>query len=66
MLATFLRTVQEPCNLLGYDIEPGTSIWGCIYLLHHREDLYPDSKQFKPQRFLERQFSPYEYMPCGG
>ncbi|MEM7715172.1 MAG: cytochrome P450 [Cyanobacteria bacterium P01_A01_bin.68] len=66
VLATFLRTVQEPCNLLGYDIEPGTSIWGCIYLLHHREDLYPDSKQFKPERFLERQFSPYEFMPFGG
>ncbi len=66
VLATFLRRVEEPCNLLGYEIEPGTSIWGCIYLLHHREDLYPDSKQFKPERFLERQFSPYEFMPFGG
>jgi unspecific monooxygenase len=33
--------------------------------LHHREDLYPDSKQFKPERFIERQFSPYEFMPFG-
>ncbi len=64
-LATFVREVQEPVELLGYEIEPGTDIWGCIYLLHHREDLYPDSKQFKPERFIERQFSPYEFMPFG-
>ncbi|MDB9308003.1 hypothetical protein PN471_04970 [Aphanizomenon sp. CS-733/32] len=30
---------------------------------HHREDLYPDSKQFRPERFLERQFSPTEFVP---
>jgi unspecific monooxygenase len=64
-LATFVREVQEPVELLGYQIEPGSEIWGCIYLLHHREDLYPDSKQFKPERFIERQFSPYEFMPFG-
>ncbi|MEA5593316.1 cytochrome P450 [Rivularia sp. UHCC 0363] len=64
-LATFVRQVQEPVVLSGYQIEPGSEIWGCIYLLHHREDLYPDSKQFKPERFIERQFSPYEFMPFG-
>ena len=64
-LVTFGRRVQEPVVLSGYQIEPGSDIWGCIYLLHHREDLYPDSKQFKPERFIERQFSPYEFMPFG-
>ena len=29
-------------------------------------DVYPEPKQFKPERFLERQFSPYEYYPFGG
>lgn len=65
-VATFARKIQEPVELLKHKIEPGNLIWGCIYLLHHREDLYPDSKQFKPERFLERQFSPYEFMPFGG
>lgn len=38
----------------------------CIYLTHRREDLYPDPDKFKPERFLEQQFSPYEYLPFGG
>ncbi len=60
------RIVQEPAELLGHILEPGTIISACIYLNHHREDLYPDSKQFKPERFLEREFSPYEFIPFGG
>ncbi|MCT7977430.1 cytochrome P450 [Laspinema olomoucense] len=65
-MLTFPRRVEEPIDLLGYSLEVGTDLVGCIYLLHHREDLYPDSYQFKPERFLERQFSPYEFMPFGG
>ena len=33
---------------------------------HHREDLYPNAKQFKPERFLERQYTPYGFLPFGG
>jgi hypothetical protein len=39
---------------------------GCIYLTHHREDIYPDPDEFRPERFLERRYSPYEYLPFGG
>lgn len=63
---TVPRAVKEPVELMGYPLEPGTTVYGCIYLTHHREDIYPDSKQFKPERFLERQFSPYEFLPFGG
>jgi cytochrome P450 family 110 len=65
-LLTFPRIVREPVSLQGYDLEPGTIISGCIYLTHHRKDLYPEPHLFKPERFLERQFSPYEYLPFGG
>jgi len=30
------------------------------------EDIYPQTKQFKPERFLVRQFSRYEYYSFGG
>lgn len=60
------RIVKSPLHLMGYDFEPDTILAPCIYLTHHREDLYPQPKQFKPERFLEGQFSPYEYFPFGG
>ncbi|MGK7940131.1 MAG: cytochrome P450 [Crocosphaera sp.] len=60
------RMVLSPLNIGGYDFEPGAILTPCIYLTHHREDLYPQPKQFKPERFLEKQFSPYEYFPFGG
>lgn len=63
---TFPRMVTSPLSLKGYQLEPGTIVIGCIYLTHQRQDLYPEPKQFKPERFLERQFSPYEYLPFGG
>lgn len=65
-MLTFPRVVEEPVELLGYQLEPKTIILGCIYLLHHREDLYPNPNEFQPERFLDRQFSPYEFMPFGG
>jgi unspecific monooxygenase len=60
------RLVKSPLEVMGYNLEPGNLVVPCIYLTHHREDLYPDSKQFKPERFLERQFSTSEFLPFGG
>lgn len=60
------RLVKSPLEIMGYQLNTGTLVIPCIYLTHHREDLYPQSKQFKPERFLERQFLPSEYLPFGG
>lgn len=65
-VVTVPREVKEPVELMGYQLEPGTRLYGCIYLTHQRPDLYPDPKSFRPERFLERQFSPYEFLPFGG
>ena len=63
---TLPRLVKSSLQIGDYQFEPGTILSASIYLTHHREDLYPEPKQFKPERFLERQFSPYEYLPFGG
>lgn len=63
---TVPREVKDSVELMGYQLEPGMRLYGCIYLTHHRPDLYPSPKLFRPERFLERQFSPYEFFPFGG
>ncbi|MBO3462268.1 cytochrome P450 [Aetokthonos hydrillicola Thurmond2011] len=65
-LLGFNRVIKSPLAIGGYQFEPGTLLLICIYLTHHRQDLYPNSKQFKPERFLERPFASYEYLPFGG
>ena len=63
---TVPREVKEPVELMGYQLEPGMRLYGCIYLTHQRPDIYSEPKSFKPERFLERQFSAYEFFPFGG
>ncbi|RQH49132.1 cytochrome P450 [Okeania hirsuta] len=65
-ILTFPRRTKQSIELQGYSLEAGTMIQGSIYLTHQREDLYSEPKKFKPERFLERQFSPYQYLPFGG
>ena len=65
-ILTVPREVKEPVELMGYQLEPGTRVYGCIYLTHQREDLYPQPQEFRPERFLERQYTPYEFFPFGG
>lgn len=65
-ITPFPRILKVPMEIGGYHFEPGTILLTSIYLTHQREDIYPQPKQFKPERFLERQFSPYEYLPFGG
>lgn len=62
----FARIVKTPFKLMGYQFDSGTVLAPCIHLLHRRADLYPEPRCFKPERFLERQFSAYEYLPFGG
>ena len=65
-MLTFPRTVLEPTELMGYKLETGQTLMGCIHLIHQREDIYPEPHKFKPERFLEREFSAYEFYPFGG
>jgi cytochrome P450 len=65
-MLTFPRITRSNVELMGHSLEPGTVVIGSIYLTHHREDIYPDPDQFRPERFLKRRYSPFEYLPFGG
>ncbi|KYF68354.1 cytochrome P450 [Sorangium cellulosum] len=60
------RVVKRPFQLDGYTIPAGDAVTASPLLLHGREDLYPSPERFRPSRFLERKFSPFEFIAFGG
>jgi cytochrome P450 len=60
------RLTKEPLQLADYHLDTGTILIPCIYLAHRRAEVFPEPQQFMPERFLDRKFSPYEYLPFGG
>ena len=65
-MLTFPRVTTSTVEVTGYSLEPGTVVVGSIYLTHRREEIYPNPDEFRPERFLERRFSSFEYLPFGG
>ena len=60
------RMVKEPMLVAGYEFDAGTVLVPCIYLAHRRTEVYAEPEQFKPERFMEQKYSPYEFLPFGG
>ena len=61
-----LRRINEPVEIAGYDFRPGDIVAPCIYLVHRREDVYPDALEFKPERWLNQKPGTYTWIPFGG
>ncbi|HEX8208208.1 MAG TPA: cytochrome P450, partial [Solirubrobacteraceae bacterium] len=50
----------------GVDLPAGADLAPCIYLVHHREDVYEDPYAFRPERFLGVKPGTYTWLPFGG
>lgn len=61
-----VRKTVRPYAVGGREYPPGVILCPCSYLVHRREDLYPEPDRFRPERFLERRFGPHEWFPFGG
>jgi cytochrome P450 len=66
VLPIVLRRLAAPMELGGCTLPAGVVAVPCIYLMHRREDIYPDARAFRPERFLERPAGTYTWIPFGG
>ena len=66
ILTEVLRTLRAPFELLGHRLPAGAALGPSALLAHWREETYPEPQAFRPERFLERRFSAYEFLPFGG
>jgi cytochrome P450 len=60
------RRVVLPWQLGSYAVPADTPVLMSILLVHHREDLYPEPFEFRPERWLDRKPGTYEWIPFGG
>jgi len=60
------RKLLRPLEVLGYELPEGVAVAAAIALAHFREETYPEPMRFRPERFFERKFTPFEFLPFGG
>jgi cytochrome P450 len=60
------RRVTLPWRLGDYAVPADSPILISILLLHHREDVYPEPFEFRPERWIDRKPGTYEWLPFGG
>ena len=60
------RKLTKPRTVAGWDLPAGIKVYPAIVLVHHREDLYPRAKEFRPERFLDEGAESYTWLPFGG
>ena len=66
IIAEVARSLRKPLSFGGYTLPAGVAFSPSVSGIHRRPDLYPEPETFRPERFLERKFSPFEFIPFGG
>jgi cytochrome P450 len=59
------RQVRVPMKIGGHTIPAGTGVAVLTQMIHAREDLFPEPARFRPERFAERSYTPFEFIPYG-
>jgi cytochrome P450 len=66
LVTEVLRILRAPFELGGYRLEPGIAVGANILLAHRNPARFRDPDCFRPERFQENTFTPFEYLPFGG
>jgi cytochrome P450 len=66
ILTEVARITRAPLELRGHTLPAGVAVGVAICAIHQDPELYPEPGQFRPERFIERVYGPYEFLPFGG
>ncbi|GAB2524303.1 cytochrome P450 [Nocardia heshunensis] len=61
-----LRRLTGDFTLRGMPLAAGDTMGISVQLLHTDPAVWPQPRLFRPDRFLERRYSPFEFAPFGG
>jgi cytochrome P450 len=60
------RVVRNPCEFSGLRLAAGTGVGVSMSAIHEDPALYPEPHAFRPERFLDRRYTAFEFLPFGG
>lgn len=66
ILSECARVPMEPLQIGGRTVRPPQALVVSIVSIHHDPQTYPEPDTFRPERFLERKYNIYEFLPFGG
>ncbi|MRH86339.1 cytochrome P450 [Nocardia sp. SYP-A9097] len=61
-----LRRLTGDFELRGTPMVAGDTMGLSVHLLHSDPEVWTEPHRFRPERFLERRYSPFEFAPFGG
>ena len=64
-VADLYRKLRVPLRVGANTIPAGTGVTVFTTCIHAREDLFPEPMRFRPERFAERSYTPFEFLPYG-
>lgn len=66
IITEVIRTLKAPMKLGELEVPAGCCVAASAPMAHYNPALYPEPHTFKPERFLDKRPSPFEYLPFGG
>jgi cytochrome P450 len=60
---TSMRIAASPCEVGGFALPKGSTIFFSPFMTHRLPELYDEPDRFKPERWATLSRTPYEYLP---